>query len=169
LHLKFDKHWAALRASYDNTLKSVFEQVRAKKIAPLFFARAHLGPLSLFVSKDHLLHLIDVLAGKIEEPSVSVLQQTLGGSTACGLIFEGLAVRMNYQLFLESIKKQLKELENLNFSPPDVANFYAVMQIETNKLFENGFQRFEKLKTPLTFLNELVLWPSVGDIGVHFE
>ena len=63
---------------------------------------------------------------------------------------------MNYQLFTMSIKEQLRDLEHNGYGDVDIMNFKTVMDTETLRLYDQGFKRFEKLRSPVPFLDTTV-------------
>ena len=156
LHTKFETHWAMLRGPYDRNLHGVLVVLLAKKLAALHLARSYIRPLSLFANVDHIQHLIDVLQGKIPVADTTILRQVLNGSVSCALIFADLGVKMNYQLFTMSIKEQLRDLEHNGYGDVDITNFKTVMGTETLRLYDQGFKRFEKLRSPVPFLDTTV-------------
>ena len=67
--------------------------------------RSYFAQATLFINKDHLGHLMDVLHGKVDNADVAMLSQALRGSLFGATIFADQAVKMNYQLFVKGLLK----------------------------------------------------------------
>ena len=92
---------------------------------------------------DDLEHVVTCIKDNID-PDPTRLASCLRSSKVGSKLFEGLANRMHYQLYVKEIESQLTNLEHLGWGQTDVEAFDHLMRSEAANLTSFTFKEYQK-------------------------
>lgn len=178
-HTKHRAMWDTMKDCFDTHLDDHLAGLHGKLDAVDLVVR-YFDVLSLFVGEDDLKTVHDSMKRR-EDPPTAVMLRVLNSCQTAKNLFAEQSARLDNNLFLQTARQRVRDLEHLDFSEVEVANYERIMVAESRRLWENGHVNFERRQVSVEFLGApmnvlacdptemwlLMLMARVKTIAVH--